>query len=133
MPTNTPIPTKSVGNVLAAADWNYLTALNGGVGLLGAVGPLVGTLPPVSAPNFQIQAGRMTVTCSAANFSFSWPTAFPNGLLAVFIQSEAAGGGASDTIVLATTSTKTTAVAQLFRSGAAYTGGAGVNFIAIGF
>ena len=131
MPTNTPIPTKSVGNVLAAADWNYLTALNGGVGLLGAVGPLVGTLPPVSAPNFQIQAGRMTVTCSAANFSFSWPTAFPNGLLAVFMQGEATG--APVVINNTASSTKSLAVGQLFLSGAAFTGGTQLHFLAIGF
>lgn len=132
MPTNPAIPTLATGNVLSATQWNYLTALNGGVGLLGAVGPLVGTLPPVSAPNFQIQAGRASITVTAANFSFSWPTAFPNGLLAAFIQSEA-GAGQVDTIVLTATSTKTTAVAQFFRSGAPYTGAAGINFIAIGF
>ena len=131
MPTNTPIPTKSVGNVLAAADWNYLTALNGGLGLLGAVGPLVGTLPPVTAPNFQIQAGRMTVTCSAANFSFSWPTAFPNGLLAVFMQGEASGSP----IVINNqgSSTKSLAVGQLFQGGSAFTGGVILHFLAIGF
>ena len=131
MPTNTPIPTKSVGNVLAAADWNYLTALNGGLGLLGAVGPLVGTLPPVTAPNFQIQAGRMTVTCSAANFSFSWPTAFPNGLLAVFMQGEASGS--PFVINNSPSSTKSSAVGQLFVSGAAFTGSSTLHFLAIGF
>ena len=127
------IPTHATGDYLASSDWNTLTALNGGVGLLGAVDALVGTLPPISAPNFQIQAGRVAIAVTATNFSFAWPTPFLNGLLAVFIQSEAAGGGASDTIVLASTSTKTTAVAQLFRSGASFTGSAVVNFIAIGF
>ena len=131
MPTNPAIPTLATGNVLSATQWNYLTALNGGLGLLGAVGPLVGTLPPVSAPNFQIQAGRMTVTCSAANFSFSWPTAFPNGLLAVFMQGEASGSPV--VINNAPSSTKSLAVGQCFLGGAAFTGGVVLDFLAIGF
>ena len=131
MPTNPAIPTLAIGNVLSATQWNYLTALNGGLGLLDAVGPLVGTLPPVSAPNFQMQAGRMAITCSAANFSFSWPTAFPNGLLAVFMQGESSG--APVVINNSASSTKSLAVGQLFVGGAAYTGAAGINFIAIGF
>ena len=131
MPTNPAIPTLATGNVLSATQWNYLTALNGGLGLLGAVGPLVGTLPPVSAPNFQIQAGRMTVTCSAANFTFSWPTAFPNGLLAVFMQGEATG---SPVVINNTaSSTKSVAVGQLYVGGAAFTGGTQLHFLAIGF
>ena len=132
MPTNPAIPTLATGNVLSATQWNYLTALNGGVGLLGAVGPLVGTLPPVTAPNFQMQAGRMAVTCSAANFSFSWPTAFPNGLLAVFMQGETASGSPVVINIMAS-STKSLAVGQLFQGGAAFTGGIGVHFLAIGF
>ena len=131
MPTNPTIPTLATGNVLSATQWNYLTALNGGVGLLGAVSPLVGTLPPVSAPNFQMQAGRMTVTCSAANFSFSWPTAFPNGLLAVFMQGEVTG---SPVVINNTpSSTKILAVGQVFLGGAAFTGGVVLDFLAIGF
>jgi len=131
MPTNPAIPTLATGNVLSATQWNYLTALNGAVGLLGATGPLVGTLPALTAPNFQMQAGRVTVTCSAANFSFSWPTAFPNGLLAVFMQGEATGAP----LVINNTgsSTKSLAVGQLFVSGAAFTGGTQLHFLAIGF
>ena len=132
MPTNPAIPTLATGNVLSATQWNYLTALNGGLGLLGAVGPLVGTLPPVTAPNFQIQAGRMTVTCSAANFSFSWPTAFPNGLLAVFMQGEASSGSPVAINIMAS-STKSLAVGQFFMGGAAFTGTPQLHFLAIGF
>lgn len=85
MPTNPAIPTLATGNVLSAAQWNYLTALNGGVGLDGVGSALVTTtaLPAAQTPSFQIQAGTFAGTPAAGLLTLTFPTAFTGGLLTV--------------------------------------------------
>lgn len=80
----TAIPTHSSGDVLPASDWNLLTQLNSQVALLNAGSAVVGTSPgATSAPTFYIQAGSNVVTTtSGGGWSFSYPTSFPNGVLA---------------------------------------------------
>jgi hypothetical protein len=135
VPTNTPIPTKAVNAVLSSPEWNYLTPLNTNVALLSGQGALTGTLPSFTAPNFQIIAGRASVSPASGNFSFTFPGGgFPNGLLCVLMQPEDTSGTQS-TIDVSSVSTKTTGVGVWWRpSGTGFTGGPIVlNYIAIGF
>lgn len=85
MPTNPAIPTLATGNVLSATQWNYLTALNGGVGLDGVGGALVTTtaIPTAQTPSFQMQAGSLTGSPAAGLITLTFPTAFTGGLLTV--------------------------------------------------
>jgi len=130
----TAIPVHASLDYVSSADWDTLPLLNTQNGLFGAVGALVGSLPSITAPNWLIQAGRVAVSPTAGNFTFTFPNAFPNGLLCVLMQPEDAGGVQS-TIQLNSTSTKTTAVGIWWRpAGTGYTGSTvTVNFIAIGF
>ena len=82
--TATPIPTKSVGDILGAANWNTLVPLNKAVGILNATAAQTGSLPAVTAPNFQIQAGCSTgTTTSGGGLTITFPTAFTSGLVTV--------------------------------------------------
>ena len=85
MPTNPAIPTLATGNVLSATQWNYLTALNGAVGLDGVGGALVTTtaVPAAQTPSFQMQAGTLSGTPAAGLLTLTFPTAFTGGLLTV--------------------------------------------------
>lgn len=85
MPTNTPIPSLSTGNVLTAGNWDDLVPLNTSIGLF-SVGPVItGTVPPTTAPNWYIQGGSSAVsTGGTGGFTVNFPTAFPNGLVTVF-------------------------------------------------
>lgn len=85
MPTNPAIPTLATGNVLSATQWNYLTALNGGVGLNGVGGALVTTtaIPTAQTPSFQMQAGSFASIPAAGLTTLTFPTAFTGGLLTV--------------------------------------------------
>ena len=85
MPTNPAIPTLATGNVLSATQWNYLTALNGGLGLDGVGGALVTTttIPTAQTPSFQMQAGSFTGSPVAGLITLTFPTAFTGGLLTV--------------------------------------------------
>ena len=85
MPTNPAIPTLATGNVLSATQWNYLTALNGGLGLNGVGAALVTTttIPTAQTPSFQMQAGSFTGSPAAGLITLTFPTAFTGGLLTV--------------------------------------------------
>ena len=109
MPTETTIPTLSTGNVLSAAERNYLTPLNTGVGLFGVTGiGVTGATPPgTTAPNFLIQAGYTSVTFSAASGTLTFPTAFPNGILMVSGTVTNSAGAAMLSLTTASTSTAT--------------------------
>lgn len=85
MPNNTSIPSHSTGQVLAAGDWNTLVPLNTGIGILGGSNAITGSLEPATAPNYQIQAGLLSVTFSSGlSSTYNFPAAFPNGLLSMF-------------------------------------------------
>ncbi len=82
MPTNTPIPTHSFGDVLSSSDWDTLPPLNNSIGLYGVGSALGGAEPPVTAPNFLIQAGSSTTSTDPnGHFLLTFPNAFPNGLV----------------------------------------------------
>ena len=133
MPTNPAIPTLATGNFLSATQWNYLTALNTGIGLYGVSGTLVGSAPAVTAPNALIQTGYVVPTFSAGLGSFSLGTAFPNSLLSiVFTGFVGAGGAVSAT--LGTGTSRSSIFLYVALNGAAYTGSTvGITYIAIGF
>ena len=133
MPTNTPIPTKSVGNVLAAADWNYLTPLNTALALFrtSSIGITGATPPAVTAPNFYIQAGYSSVTFSAASGTLTFPAAFPNGILCV-VGNINVGTGASQ-LAMNTASVSSVTWQAYSPSGTALNAAAYVNWVAIGW
>ena len=87
MPTNTPIPTHAVGDVLSSPDWNTLPKLNTGVAMYGVGTTLAGSAPPTTAPNFLLQAGNPNgvTTTGLGLISVTFPNAFPNGLVAVTV------------------------------------------------
>ena len=86
MPTNPAIPTLATVNVLSATQWNYLTALNNSIGVLAGTAQS-GTLPAVTAPNFQIIAGSQGGTTNGSGVAvITLPGGgFPNGLLTVVV------------------------------------------------
>ena len=130
MPSQTPIPTKSTGNVLAAADWNDLTPLNTSVGLFNVGTMLTGSSSGVTAPNWYVQAGYATPTFTAGVATLTFPTAFPNGVAAVLLTPLGASVDATATISTASLSTATLYVTA---SGSGYTGsGIGINWLVIG-
>lgn len=134
MPTNTTIPVVGFGTPATSDQYNYLTVLNTSVGLFGTGAPITGSVPATTAPNFEIQAGTTTVSPISAVFGFSLPHAFPNGLLACFVQ-PITGGGSQDLIVLQSGSLTTSTInGQWFRGGSALTGGPlDISYIAYGF
>ena len=86
MPTNTSIPTHSVGDVLSSPDWNTLTKLNSAVGLFGTASTITGSAPLPNNPGFYVQAGSYVYSgTSIASGTVSFPTAFPNFLLVVIV------------------------------------------------
>ena len=85
MPTNTPIPTVSTGNVIAASTQNDIAVLNTAVGFFGATGtPWHGSLPPATAPNFLMQFGVASgTTDGSSNLSVTFPATFSTALLGI--------------------------------------------------
>ena len=130
---NTPIPTHSTGDVLTSGDWNDLTPLNTSVGFFGIGGSLLGSAPPTNAPNILFQTGYATPTCATGNGSFTYPTAFPNGIVGVILTPIYSGPG--DCTVSGTSSTnKTTCYVWVNANGSAYTGSAiPFTWLAIGY
>ena len=135
MPTNTPIPTKSVGNVLAAADWNYLTPLNTMVGLYGAGGAMSGTPPVRTAPNFLIQSGMAAIAFVAGAGTLTFPVAFPNGLLSVITIIHAPTSSSSSTCGPVSGGTFSGSSVSLWAAinGSSLSSTYNVNYIAIGW
>lgn len=125
------IPSLTTGVTITSADWDTLTQLNTQIGLYGYNGALSGSPPAANAPAFLLLVGAGAVAVSGANFNFGWSPAFPNGLLACYIQ-PLTGGGAVDNITIGTC-TKTTAVGQYFHNGSAFTGTTDMVYWAIGF
>lgn len=109
-----------------------LTILETQVGLFGQGGAMTGSAPSATTPAFLIQAGTITVSATSANFSFSLPATFPNGLLAISITPTEVGN-VNVVMVNGATATTSTVAAQYFRNGSALTGSCGITYIAIGF
>jgi hypothetical protein len=127
----------SAGNVIASA-WGDdvvgdLTVLQTQIGLFGISGAIAGTPPSAGTPQFLLQIGSVGVSASSGNFSFSFPTGFPNGLAILIMQPTTNLSGTVDQIVTSGTSTKSTAIGQYFRSGAGVTGSVSMCFQAIGW
>ena len=137
MPTNTTIPTKAVNTVLSSTEWNYLTPLNNSIGVLAGTAQS-GTLPAVTAPNFQIIAGHATGTTNVSGgLTITLPGGgFPNGLLSAVV---CAGDNITNQgvvqIVNASTNKTTIQVNCLTATTPALmnTAAVAVNYIAIGF
>ena len=137
MPTNPAIPTLATGNVLSATQWNYLTPLNNSIGVLAGTAQS-GTLPAVTAPNFQIIAGHATGTTNVSGgLTITLPGGgFPNGLLSAVV---CAGDNITSQgvvqIVNASTNKTTISVNCLTATTPALmnTAAVAVNYIAIGF
>lgn len=131
MPANTPIPTVSTGNVIAAATQNDMTVLNTCVGLFGGAAAVSGSLEATNAPNYQIQGGLSSVTFSAglstANVPF--PVTYPNGVLAVIPIVNVVGATYTCNLTGCTTSGFSLGVAN---SGTGFTGVLNIVWIAIG-
>ena len=129
----TAIPIHASLDYVSSADWDTLPLLNTQNGLFGAVGALVGSTPGTTAPNFLFQAGRVTVSPSGGTFTFTFPNAFPNGLLCLFMQPEDVTGTQSG-IEVASNANKTTGAGVWFRpANSLYTGSGVLHFFAIGF
>ena len=136
MPTNTPIPTVSTGNVIAAATQNDMAVLNTCIGLLGLTSPgLHGSPPATGAPNYQVQAGTLGVTFASGTGTLTFPTAFPNGLLTVLTTIQAGASTTSSHCAPVYGGSFTTSSVALWGalSGAAATGSYYVHYIAIGW
>ena len=135
MPTNPAIPTLATGNVLSATQWNYLTALNGGVGLNGIANALVTTttIPAAQTPSFQIQAGTIVGSPAAGMLTLTFPTAYTGGLLTVL----GTPGDSSSSLAIVQVQgswTKTSVVFGCFNTaGTAITTAVRVNWVAIGW
>ena len=84
---NTPIPTLAAGNILTASDWNDLVPLNTAVGLFDVSQSTTGGAPARTAPNYYIQCGgaEPVVLGGSSIGTITFPTAFPNGLVGVYI------------------------------------------------
>jgi hypothetical protein len=81
MPANTPIPTKSTGNVLGAGDWNDLVPLNTSAAMYSCSTAWIGAPPANNAPNFQWQAGTFVTGSDAAAHVVVNFSAFPTGVV----------------------------------------------------
>ena|SRR5665213_2256421 len=140
MPTNTPIPTVTTGQAIAAATQNDVAVLNNAIGLFGATGtPLYGSIPPSTAPNFYMQFGVATgTTGSNGALNITFPSAFPNCLMGVFpMPTNLAGALYSFGVVTATANlAAVTAIFYYLNNGAGYnplnTSGVSQPYIAIG-
>ena len=87
MPTNSIIPTASTGGVIAAGTQNDMAVLNTTVGLFGIGSVVSGSPPSANAPNWYIQSGgALTVALNGSSVGqITYPSAFPNGLVACII------------------------------------------------
>lgn len=95
---------------------------------------LAGTAPAVSSTTAQyfMQAGKVTVTASAGAASWSFPTLFPTGLLAL-VASAAGAAFADFGLFVDSTSTASTGKVFAVSAGAAYSGSLSVSYVAIGW
>ncbi len=131
------IPTHATGDYLSSSDWNTLTPLNNSIGVLAGTAQS-GTLPAVTAPNFQIIAGHATGTTNVSGgLTITLPGGgFPNGLLSAVV---CAGDNITSQgvvqIVNASTNKTTISVNCLTATTPALmnTAAVAVNYIAIGF
>ena len=131
------IPTHATGDYLASGDWNTLTPLNNSIGVLAGTAQS-GTLPALTAPNFQIIAGTFLGTTNVSGaLTITLPGGgFPNGLLTAVV---CPGDGVTGqgVVVLANSSTNKTTlqVNCISASAPAPMNGSTVrvNYIAIGF
>lgn len=133
MPTNTPLPTVSTGNVIAAATTNDTAALNTCVGLFAVGTGLIGSPPSANAPNWQIQAASTVTSASSGFFTVTFPTAFPNGLLTVIIcngDNNVFSGWAEFN---AGASTASQFSGRLYNGSSGPTSSVRINYLAIGF
>lgn len=132
MPTNTPIPTLSTGNVVTAGNWNDITACNTQIGLFGADVALSGSKPVLTAPNWQVQSGKQAVVLTSGVGTLTFPNAFPNGLLGITF-AFLAGGGASQATF--TTPTASSVSISCYQANGTPLGSVTqtVSYIAIGF
>src|ERR1017187_4174782 len=85
MPTNTTIPVMGTGTVLTQAELGTLIPLNTMIGLFGVGPSFLGTTPPTNAPNVEVQVGDSDPTFSTGVATITFPTAFPNGLMGVWL------------------------------------------------
>jgi hypothetical protein len=132
MPVNTPLPTVSTGGVIAAtATERHSRAQYGGRSVRGA-GSDPGGHPPVTAPNFQIQAATLGFTfMGGASGTIGLPATFPNGVLAASA-TPLLGSGVVISIGVLSLSTSQIALTAADSSGA-HTGALNVSLIIIGF
>ena len=131
------IPTHATGDYLSSSDWNTLTPLNNSIGVLAGTAQS-GTLPAVTAPNFQIIAGSFVGTTNGSGgLTITLPGGgFPNGLLtAVVCPGDSSTGQGVVVLVYSSTSKTTLQVNCISASAPApmYGFAVRVNYIAIGF
>lgn len=136
MPTNTTIPTKAVNTVLSSTEWNYLTPLNNSIGVLAGTAQS-GTLPAVTAPNFQIIAGSAGGTTSAGGgLTITLPGGgFASGLLTATVCAgdNLTAQGVVQIVHASTNRTTLSLVCLNATGGVMATALVRVNYIAIGF
>lgn len=131
-------PILAVGSIVTATYWNDIAAdvniLATYLPTFGVGSPIAGSaLPSAGSPGLLLQAGVLTATASTGGFSFSYPNAFPNGVLAVSVQPLNASYG-NDTITVEQSGTNVSGITGWYsRSGSSFSGSIAVTYIAIGF
>jgi hypothetical protein len=133
----------ATGNIVTASAWNTnsgnLVILENQVGLFDVGQTIEGGIPATNAPNSLIEAGQNAVTTSGSGqFTYTFPTTFPNGLTTVLAQpGQASMSNPSAVIVLYDSGSDTCNVSQL--GGVATSGGSAyatatlvLNWIAVG-
>jgi hypothetical protein len=132
MPANTPIPTVTTGGVISAATINATAVLNTCAGLYGIGGMLSGSAVAVTAPNWQMMGGQLTVAfTSGLSAAINFPNTFSAGVLTV--QAIPFDSGVPIDFTLNLTGLTVSAFSLgATNSGSSYTGSITVSWFAVG-